>query len=70
MDEYRGDPSPNLINILTGCFEIDPEKRIDSSTIITHPFFQVENMKYKDLPQKVVYEAFMSCRNFKPNYLF
>ena len=70
LDDYHENPSENLISVLDMCFKVNPEERICSTAIINHPYFQVENMKYKDLPPKLVYEAFMSCRHFKPKFLF
>ena len=46
--------TPDLFDILEKCFTIDPAERIDSGEVIGHPFFQVENMKYKDLSSKRV----------------
>ncbi len=70
MSDYYNNPSPNLMSILHDCFQTDAEHRIDSTALIMHPFFQLENAKYKDLPPKKVYEAFMSARHFKPKNLF
>lgn len=39
MPDYHENPSPNLISILNCCFEVDPEQRISSTDIITHPYF-------------------------------
>ena len=70
LNEYRENPTDNLLDILEQCFRVDPNERIDSGAVITHAFFQVENMKYKQIDSKFVYDVFMSCRNFKPKYLF
>lgn len=59
-----------MIDILEQCFKIDPEERIDSKAIINHPYFQVENNKYKQIDPKFVEDVFRSCRHFKPKYLF
>ena len=70
MNDYRENPSENLIDILEQCFHVDPTLRIDSASVINHAFFQVENSKYKQIDSKIVYDVFMSCRHFKPKYKF
>ena len=68
--DYHENATENLTSILSMCFKVDPEERISPADVINHPYFQLENMKYKSLPIKRVTEAFMSCRHFKPKYLF
>ena len=68
--EYHENASENLISILSQCFTIDPNERITSGDIINHNFFRQVNEAYKQLNPKIVYAAFMSCRHFKPKFLF
>ena len=67
---YHAEATECLLSILASCFNADPEKRIDSTAIITHPFFQQVNNQYKSLKPAKVMEVFMSCRHFKPRFFF
>ena len=64
-----GDATPELIDILKGCLQVEPNKRIDATALVAHPFFKTVNDSYKDLNEKKVYTVFMNCRHFKPTFL-
>ena len=63
------DASTDLLDILTGCLQVDPEKRMDSTALVAHDFFKTVNDSYKELNEKKVYTVFMNCRHFKPTFL-
>ena len=47
--------SVNLLQLLTSCLKIEPQERITSLELITHPFFTKENDKYKHLKKERMY---------------
>ena len=46
------DASTDLLDILTGCLQIDPKKRMDSTALVAHDFFKTVNDSYKELNEK------------------
>ena len=63
LNDYRENPTTNLLDILEQCFNIDANERINSGAIINHAFFQAENSKYKLIDSKIVFEVFKALLN-------
>jgi len=61
--------STHLKDILTRLFEPDPEVRIDATQCVNHPFFKVQNEKYKELSANKVYDLFTNLRHFRAPYM-